>query len=68
MGEQIGVIEVHKISSQKSVEVVKSIPQERISERMCEQSEFIDVTMISSQDRSLLRTREQLRKWLQRRA
>ena len=48
MGEQLGDIEVPKISSKEIVEVVKSIPQERISERMCEQSEVIDVTTISS--------------------
>ena len=60
MVEQIGVIEVPKISSPKSVDVVESILQKRISERMCEQCEVIDVTKISSQDQSWLRTTESM--------
>ena len=36
-------------------EVVKSVSPERISERMCEQREVIDVTEFLSQERSLLR-------------
>ena len=39
--------------------LVKIIPQERISERMCEQSEVIEVTG-SSQDQSWQRTAEQI--------
>ena len=42
-----GVIELPKISHQESVEVVKIIPQERISERMYERSEVIVVPKIS---------------------
>ena len=60
MCEKLGDIEVPKISSQKSVEVVKGIPQERSSERMCEESEVIDVSKISSQGPSLLRIVEQM--------
>ena len=44
MGKPIGVNEVPR----KRVEAVKSIPQERISVRLCEQSDVIKVT--SSQD------------------
>ena len=44
-----------KISYQENVEAVESIPQERISERRCEQGEVIDVTKAS-----LLRIVEQM--------
>ena len=37
------------ISSQEGVEVVKSISQERLSERMCEQVDVIEVPKISYQ-------------------
>ena len=40
---------VPKISSQESAEVVKSIPQERISERMGKQGQVIEVPKISCQ-------------------
>ena len=36
ISEQCEVVDVPKISSQERVEAVKSIPQERISERRCE--------------------------------
>ena len=49
-----------KISCEECVEADKNIPEERISERMCEQREVIDVTEFSSQDRSLLRTVDQM--------
>ena len=49
-----------KISCQESVEVVKSIPQKRISERMCEQSKAIGGTEISSQVQSWQITVEQI--------
>ena len=45
------------VDSCRSVEVVKSIPQERSSERTCEQSEVINVT--SSQDQIWQRSVEQ---------
>ena len=48
MYERCEVIEVPTISSQEGVEVVKSISQERLSERMCERSEDIDLPKISS--------------------
>ena len=57
MGKQSRIIEVPKIACQKSVEAVKSIPQERSSERTCEQSEVIKVT--SSEDQLWQRTVEQ---------
>ena len=41
------------------VEVVKTNPQERISERMCEQSEVIKVNETSSQDQIWRRAMEQ---------
>ena len=50
------IIEVPKISSRKSVEAVKSVPQERIFDKICEQGGFIDVSKISNQDRVLQRT------------
>ena len=55
--KQSRVIEVPKISCRGSAEVVKSILQERSSERRCEQSEVIKVT--SSQDQTRQRTVEQ---------
>ena len=39
MGTQSTIVEVPEISCQESVEIVKSISQERSSERRCEQSE-----------------------------
>ena len=48
ISERSRVIELQKDTCQKSVEVAKSIPQERSLERMCEQSEVIKET--SSQD------------------
>ena len=42
------------------VEVVKMAPQERISESTCEQNGFIEVLKISSEDRILQRTEEQI--------
>ena len=59
-GEQIGVIEIPKISGQEGVEAVENIPQERIPVRRCEQSEVIGVTKISSHGPSLLRMVEQM--------
>ena len=50
MSEQIGVVEVPKISSQESVEAVNIVPQERISERMCEKNGVVEVLKISSQE------------------
>ena len=44
--EQIGVIDVPKISSQGSVEAVKNVAHEQISERMCEQTEVIEVPSV----------------------
>ena len=43
---------------EESVEVVKTVFQERISERICEQDGVIKVSKISSQDRKLQRTRQ----------
>ena len=48
ISERSEAIEVPKISCQEYIEVVKSVPQERISERMSEQREVIDVTEFSS--------------------
>ena len=48
MGKQSRIIEVPEISCQRSVDAVKSIPQERGPERRCEQSD--KVTETSSQD------------------
>ena len=39
-----------KISSQESVETFNIVPQERISERMCEQTGVVEVLQISSQE------------------
>ena len=68
--EQSGVVDAAETScwdrnlrrsaEQDSVEAVKSIPQERISERGA-QSEAIKVTGTSGQDRSWQRTVEQIR-------
>ena len=49
-GEQTEVIELPKISQQEGVEVIKIVPQERISERIYERSEVIDVPKISRQE------------------
>ena len=72
---RVRVVEVPMISCQESVEVVKNIPKERISERSeaIEVPQFPqerifernsarlnDVTEFSSQDRSLLRTVDQM--------
>ena len=50
MCEQIGVVEVPKISNQESVEAVKIVPQERIPEMMCEQIGIIEVPNLSRQE------------------
>ena len=57
---RIEAIKVHTFSSQEGVEVVKSVPQERISGRMCEKREVIDVTKIYSRCPSLFRILEQM--------
>ena len=44
---------------EERVAVVEIFPQKQISERMCEQSEVIEVTETASQDRNLQRTVEQ---------
>ena len=49
-----------KISSQESVEGVKTCPRERIFERMREQMEIIEVPKISSQEQILQRTVQQI--------
>ena len=46
----IGVIDVPKISSQESVETFNIVPQERISERMCEKNGVVEVLKIASQE------------------
>ena len=48
------VCQVPKVSRQESVEAVKIVPQERTSERMCEQIGVDEVHPIS-QDRKVLR-------------
>ena len=60
MCKQIGISEVPKISSQLSVETIKIVLQERISERICEQIGVIEVLKISSQEQILQRTVEQI--------
>ena len=55
--ERVRATGVPKISYQESVEVVKNIPEERISQHMCEQREVFE---FSSQDRSLLRLVDQM--------
>ena len=50
MCEQIGVVEVPKISSRECVEAVKLFLQERISERMSEQIGVVEVPKISSRE------------------
>ena len=45
--------------SRRGVEVVKTVVQERISERICEQGVFVEESKISSQDRVLQRAMEQ---------
>ena len=42
------------------IEVVEAVPQGRISERICEQIVVLEVPDISSQDRIIQRTAEQI--------
>ena len=50
MCEQIGVVEVPKISNQESVEAVKVLFQDYNSQRMCENIGVIEVPKILSQE------------------
>ena len=58
MGEQIGVVEVSKISGQESAEIVKIISQKQMSERTREQIGVIEAPETASKDRRLQRTAE----------